>query len=130
MRTDLLKTSLVAIVIVHLIVAIVHGTAHSGADVALSQAQLFFVVVVILLGPLAGLVLTRVRPRAGAAVITASMAGALIFGLVHHFVLPGTDNVLEVQGTWRVVFGSTAALLAVLELGGTAAGLLTARRSS
>jgi hypothetical protein len=113
-----------------LIVALAHGAAHSGAAVPLSRAQQLFVVIVILVGPVAGLVFRRVRPRAGAAVITATMAGALIFGVVNHFLLPGTDNVLEVQGAWRAVFGSTAALLALLELGGTVAGLLTMRHSS
>jgi hypothetical protein len=120
---------LAAFVIVHLGLAVVHGVAHSGAHVPLSTAALAFVIVVIQIGPLAGLALTRVEPRIGAAVVAASMAGALLFGVVNHFVLPGSDNIAEVHAEWRVLFSSTATLLALTEAGGTIVGIVCARQN-
>jgi hypothetical protein len=128
MRTDQLKASLAALVITHLVVAVVHGVAHSGAHVPLTPAALAFVILVIQLGPVVGLVLTRIQPRGGAAVVAASMAGALLFGVINHFVLPGSDHVSQVDAGWRVLFGSTAALLALIEAGGTIVGAVAVRQ--
>ena len=59
---------LTAAVLLHLVVSIVHGTAHAGAHVPLSPAANLFVFTVILAGPLVGLALTwpaeRFRPVA------------------------------------------------------------------
>jgi hypothetical protein len=126
MRTD--TAWLAALVLVHLVVAVVHGVAHSGAHVPLGPAALAFVIVVIQIGPLAGLALTRVQPRGGAAVVAASMAGALLFGVVNHFVLPGSDNVAQVHAEWRALFSSTAVLLALTEAGATVVGVMMAVR--
>jgi hypothetical protein len=128
MRTDPLKASIAALVIVHFAVSVVHGVAHEGAHVSLAPAALAFVIVVILIGPLVGLALTRVQPRGGAAVVAASMAGAFLFGVVNHFVLPGSDHVSQVDAEWRALFGSTAALLALIEAGGTIVGAVAVRR--
>jgi hypothetical protein len=54
------------------------------------------------------------------------MAGALVFGVVNHFVLESADHVMQVNPDWRLLFGSTAALLALLEGGGTIVGALGA----
>ena len=128
MRTDPLKAALAALVIVHLAVTVVHGVAHSGAHVSLTPVALAFVILVIQLGPVIGLVLARARPRVGAAVVAASMAGALLFGVINHFVLLGSDHVSQVDAGWRVLFGSTAALLALIEAAGTIVGAVAVRR--
>lgn len=128
MRTDSLKTWLAALVIVHLVVAVIHGVAHGGARVPLSPAALAFVIVVIEIGPLAGLVLMRVQPRGGPALVAVTMAGALLFGIVNHVVLTGPDHVAHVVADWRWLFGSTAALLALTEAGGALVGVLAARQ--
>jgi len=128
MRTDSLKAWLAAAVIVHFAVSVVHGVAHSGAHVSLTPAALTFVIIVIQLGPLVGLALTRIRPRAGAAVVALSMAGSLLFGVVNHFLLPGSDHVSQVDPGWRALFGSTAALLALVEAGGAIVGAVAVRR--
>ena len=44
-----------ATVLVHLLVSMIHGAAHAGASVPMSQAANLFVFVVILAGPLIGL---------------------------------------------------------------------------
>ena len=128
MRTDSLTASLVALVIVHFFVAVVHGVAHGGAHVSLTPFALVFVIVVIQLAPLVGLVLIRTQPRGGAAMVSVSMAGAFLFGVVNHFVLPGADHVSQVQAQWRVLFGSTAALLALIEAGAAIVGAAVALR--
>lgn len=115
--------ALAAVVIVHLLVSLVHGAAHSGANVALGPAGTLFVYVVILAGPLVGLAVAWRQPRIGAAVVALTMAGSLVFGLVNHFIIQGTDHVAQVAVAWRSLFASTAALLAVIEAAGAVIGV-------
>ena len=106
---------LTAAVLVHLVVSIVHGAAHSEAHVPLSRAANLFVFTVILAGPLVGLALASFSERIGSRVIAVTMASALVFGCVNHFVLAGPDHVSEVAEGWRTMFTTTAALLAAIE---------------
>jgi hypothetical protein len=126
MRTE--RAALAAIVIVHLIVSFAHGAAHSGAQVPLPIAATVFVYVVILAGPLVGLALSAWRPQAGAALIAGTMAGSFAFGVINHFIIPGSDHVAHVAHDWRPLFATTAALLAAIEAAGTAIGIRVARR--
>jgi len=49
--------------------------------------------------------------------------GALLFGVVYHFVLPGPDNVAQVRaGPWQLPFQATSALLVVVEVAGVGVG--------
>ena len=102
-------------VLAHLAVSFVHGAAHASANVPLSLAANLFVYIVILAGPLIGLVLTWPAERIGSWVIAVTMAGALVFGLVNHFVLSSPDHVAHVDPQWRPLFTTTAVLLAVTE---------------
>jgi len=121
-------------VFIHLAVTLVHGAAHAGAGVPLTPAATLFVLLVIEIGPLAGLAWARIRPREGSAIVAASMTGALLFGLANHFLLAGADHVSHVTGPWRGLFGSTAGLLFVTEAAGVVVGLrramTPARRAS
>jgi hypothetical protein len=117
------RWALSAVVLGHLAVNIVHGRAHEGAQVPLSVAAALFVYLVILAGPLVGLVLSVWRPVAGAWIVAATMAGALVFGLVNHFIIAGPDHVDHVAAPWRTLFGVTAALLIVSEAIGVATGV-------
>src|SRR4051812_397796 len=121
--------ALTAVVLGHLTVSIVHGAAHTGAVVPLTTVGNLFVYVVILAGPLAGLAIWRWRQDAGGWIVAASMAGALVFGLVNHFIISGPDQVAPVAPAWRSLFGATAVLLVVFEAAGAATGLWS-RRSS
>jgi hypothetical protein len=104
------------IVVAHLAANLVHGAAHSGADVPITVLQNAFVWVVILIGPLVALWLIRTGRRYGGELLIATMGGALIFGLVNHFVLESPDHVSQVaDGPWRLPFQASAALLLVLE---------------
>jgi hypothetical protein len=112
---------LAAAVLIHLAVAMVHGFAHSRANVMLPPSATLFVFGVILVGPVLGLVVQRLAlPRGGAWLIAAAMAGALAFGFVNHFMIPGIDHVSHVAEPWRPLFGITAALLVATEAFGSA----------
>ncbi|MGH9139626.1 MAG: hypothetical protein ACRD2I_00640, partial [Vicinamibacterales bacterium] len=74
-----------AVVLFHLAVNLVHGSAHSGAKVPLTLAGTLFVYIVILAAPLGGLAVWPWRPSLGGWAVAASMFGALLFGLVNHF---------------------------------------------
>jgi hypothetical protein len=112
---------LIAAVLAHLIVSVAHGAAHDRAHVPLSLAANLFVYIVILAGPLIGLALTWPAVRLGSWIVAITMAAALVFGLVNHFVLASPDHVAHVELQWRPLFESTAVLLAVTE--GLAAGV-------
>lgn len=112
---------LVGTVIVHLGISVVHGLAHDRAQVVLPPAAMVFVLAVIIIGPILGLALHRLaRRREGAWLVAATMAASLVFGVVNHFVLEGTDHIAHVAGPWRIWFGVTAALLAATEALGSA----------
>jgi len=119
--------ALAAVVLTHLAISVVHGQAHAGAQVPLPFAGTLFVYIIILAGPLIGLGFFRWRPREGAWIVAASMSGALVFGLINHFIIDGPDHVAHVAAEWRTLFGVTAALLVVCEAAGTAVGIWAAR---
>lgn len=125
--------ALSAVVLIHLALSFVHGAAHTGAAVALDPAGTAFVYIVILAGPLVGLAVAARWPLAGSAIVALTMAGSLVFGLINHFIIQGTDHVAHVAEAWRPLFASTAALLALVEAAGTAIGVrgaLRVRRAS
>ena len=106
---------LVWIVLAHLVISFVHGFAHAQAQVPLSLAANLFVYIVIVAGPLVGLLLAWKVRGIGSAVIALAMAGSLVFGLVNHFMLSSPDHVAHVVPQWRALFAATAALLALTE---------------
>jgi hypothetical protein len=120
---------LTAVVLTHLVVTFVHGAAHRGAAVGLGPLATIFVLVVIEVAPLAGLALSRIRPSLGGWIVAASMAGALVFGFVNHFVLISPDHVSHVAPDWRPLFAASAALLVVTEAAGVVAGWRHATRT-
>src|SRR5215813_12470667 len=124
-------TWLVAVVLVHLVISMVHGLAHDRAKVPLSYMANVFVYVVILAGPLVGLVVARWSRRVGSWVIALTMTGSFVFGVVNHFLLSSPDHVAHVDPQWRPLFTVTAVLLAVTEILGAvlAARFLASERA-
>jgi hypothetical protein len=118
---------LTAAVLSHLVISIVHGWAHTGANVPLSRTANLFVFIVILAGPLVGLALIWPVERIGAWLIAITMAGALVFGIVNHFVLASPDHVAHVVPQWRPLFTITAGLLALTEAIGSGLAIRVAR---
>ena len=119
---------LAAAVFAHFVISLVHGSAHAGANVPLSRAGTLFVFVVILGGPIIGLALAWSAQRIGGTLVALTMAASLVFGLVNHFVLSSPDHVSHVEASWRPLFASTAALLALTEALGTGLAFRFARR--
>jgi hypothetical protein len=114
-----------AIVLFHMLVTLIHGAAHSELHIGLSRAELTFVRIVILLCPLVamGLLWTPWR-TSGLVVLTLSMAGSLLFGLYHHFMVTGPDHVgQQTPGLWANAFGITAYGILMIEAFGTYAGV-------
>lgn len=109
------KLWLTVLVAAHLIISIVHGTAHAGANVPLSLAANLFVFIVIVAGPVAGLAWMWRAEKPGAWLIAIAMAGSLVFGFLNHFVFASPDHVAHVAGQWRTLFATTAVLLALTE---------------
>jgi hypothetical protein len=118
---------LTAVIFLHLIVSTIHGTAHAKANVPLSPAAGLFVLLVIFIGPLAGLALAWPAERIGSWFIAITMAGAFEFGLVNHFVLDSPDHVVNVAPQWQLLFATTAILLALIELLGCALAIRVLR---
>ncbi len=117
-------------VLAHAVVAGEHGAAHRRLGLELSTFQKEFVLLVIVVAPLIALVLLWTRAsRAGAALLLASMAAALLFGVYYHFLLPGPDNVFHVPpGDARMPFQLTSVLLLITEGFGCWAGWLALER--
>src|SRR4030095_14427979 len=111
------------VVIAHLAVSSIHGFAHQRAGVTLDVVDSAYVAVVITLAPLvaAALLFTSLA-RAGAWALTLAMLGAFVFGLFKHFLLPGTDNVVEVHGAWHSLFLWSAVGVAVVAIAGGTIG--------
>lgn len=127
--TERLTGWLAVIVLAHLGISIVHGSAHSSAGVLLSAGQSMFVYVVILAAPLAGLVILRFSRAAGLWLIALSLFASLIFGVVNHFVLESPDHVSRVGPPGHNTFMVTAVLLAVTEALGSGAAWWGIRRA-
>jgi hypothetical protein len=120
---------LVTLVVGHVIATFLHGGTHMAADVRTTPLQSAFILTVIEIGPIAGLVLALSgRAVVGGWLIAATMLGALIFGVVNHFVIPGPDRVDFVVQEWRLPFAGSAVVLAIIEAAGAAAGFRYAMR--
>ena len=117
----------------HSLTVVLHSVAHEVLSVKATPAQLAFIIPVIIFAPvIAGLMLLKFR-KAGAALLLASMAGSLVFGLYYHFVAHTIDHVARVArlepAFWSATFRATAYLLAASEaLGAAAAGVALAGR--
>lgn len=115
------------LVLLHLLITLVHGAAHSFLYILMASWQNTYILLVIMILPLvAGMLLWR-RRRAGFTLLFLSMLGAFVFGGYYHFILPGPDNVAELtEHSWTLPFQVSAVLLALTEAAGTLVGLLGA----
>src|SRR6059036_2726005 len=109
---------LIALVLAHFIVTLVHATAHFALEIVPAGIDLVFIIGVILIGPLVALVILRFNPPLAAGLLAVLMGASLVYGIVSHFLVPGPDNVTFLGSqTWTVLFVATAFLLGVLEIG-------------
>jgi hypothetical protein len=119
-----------AAVLAHLAVSVLHGMAHTGAHVPLSPGATVFVYAVILAGPLAGWAVSWAAERTGNWLVAGTMAAALVFGVVNHFMRDSPDQIGHVAPQWRPLFATTAVLLAVIEAAATVLALRNIRGRS
>jgi len=113
----------VLLVAAHALVLLAHEVAHRRLGIDLAPWQTAYAYVVIAAGPLAALVLARLRPRIGYALLTLTMAAALVFAVYHHYVAVSPDHVAHLPpGDAGALFRWTAAVLAVIEAAGVAVG--------
>jgi len=123
-RVVTLKRACLWIVAAHSIVAMVHNQAHQKINVALSSAQNAFALSVIVIAPIiAAVFLWRGRDRIGATLLTTSLIGSLIFGVVNHFMLDSPDQLAHIESSsWGNIFVVSAYALAITELAGVFVG--------
>lgn len=119
----------------HALIAWLHGIAHRMLKVELSRPQVLFVILIIVIAPLAaGILLFKKIRGAGAILLALSMAGAFVFGLYYHFVLVSPDHVSHIPGTpgtfWVIAFQITAVLLALIEALGVIAGIMAVKKDA
>lgn len=113
----------ILVVIVHAAALLAHEVAHRRLGIDLAPWQTAYAYVVIVAGPLVALVLVRVRPRIGYALLALTMAGAVAFTVYHHYVAVSPDHVAHLpSGDARALFRWTAAALALLQAAGVAVG--------
>ena len=119
-------------VLVHLLVVLLHGRAHTELGVGLSNWQQAYVMLVILLAPLVAMVMSWTRlARAGVWLLFLSLLGALIFGGVYHYIVISNDHVAHLPpGDARGLFQVTAVLLLVTETAGVLVAAIILRRFS
>ncbi len=104
---------------------VLHGNSHVEHQVPLAAWQWAYVIFVIFLAPVvAAVLLWTWLQRVGVWLFLASMAGALIFGLVFHFLVSSPDNVFTLNpGAGREAFRFSAVLVALTEALGCVAGV-------
>ena len=119
-------------VLLHLLVVLLHGRAHTELGVGLSNWQQAYVMLVILLAPLVAMVMSWTRlARAGVWLLFLSLLGALIFGGVYHYIVISNDHVAHLPpGDARGLFQVTAVLLLVTETAGVIVAAIILRRFS
>jgi hypothetical protein len=119
---------LTAIVLLHLGVTVLHGQAHAGAVVPVSTVANVFILTDIVVAPLVGIgILWFFSISGGAWLVGLSLTAALLFGIVNHFVLDSPDHVAHIVAQWKVLFGTTAVLLALTEAIGAGLAFWRAR---
>lgn len=113
------------VVVAHVGVNTVHGIAHSEVPVVVTDPQTAFIAVVMFGAPLVALgLLATGHQWTGSTILAVSMAGALVFGIVFHYLLSTPDNVAAVPaGSWQGPFRLTAALLVFIDGGGMGVGI-------
>jgi len=115
-----IKISISALVAIHLIATLWHGSAHTDLSIYLPPLKNLYVYIVMLAAPIAGAILAWTRfARLGSSVFALAMLGALLFGVYHHYILLSPDNIAHLptgSAEAHSQFISSAALIALIEL--------------
>ena len=118
----------ISIVILHAVITIPHGMAHSNLHIQMNLWQNIYILLVINVLPLLAAVLIWRRKQIGFLLLLFSMAGSFIFGVFYHFIAAGPDNVASLTThPWTNTFKWSADLLALTEAAGFFIGLAGSR---
>ena len=119
----------IVLVVLHLLISIPHGMAHTNLLIQMQAWQNVYVLVVITILPLVAAILIWRHWHAGFLLLLVSMAGSFVFGLFYHFIAAGPDNVASLPTHPATdTFKVTAVLLALTEAAGVVLGLAGYRR--
>ena len=116
------KITAAVIVTLHLLVVLGHGRAHAQLHIQASTWQTTFIAAVIVIGPVLAMALLWTRlQKIGFILLSITMVGSLFFGVAYHFLIPSSDNALELHsGYWESLFRTSATWLAGIEAAGVA----------
>jgi hypothetical protein len=91
----------------------------------MSLVQNIYIFLVILAGPIVAAAFLRKNPKVGFGLLALTMMGSFLFGVYHHFIAIGSDNVFTLHDQpWTTTFQLSAVLLAIVELAGSCIGIL------
>lgn len=114
------RIAIAVLVILHLVVALWHGSAHTHLGIELSTQQTLFIYVVIIIAPVIAAILVWTRyVSMGLWIFFLSMLGSFLFGVYHHYVLVSPDNIAYLPaGTPQSHshFMTSAGVIALIEL--------------
>ncbi|MGI9285866.1 MAG: hypothetical protein ACR2P1_10800 [Pseudomonadales bacterium] len=121
------------LVLAHHGIAYFHGAAHDQLQIPMATWQNVFINVVILVVPLIGVVLLWTKwSRWGLFGIMWAMIGALIFSIMHHYMLQSPDHISHLPAGEAHIHASfiwTASATAILEgLAAVAAAYFAAKQ--
>lgn len=119
--------TITAVMLLHAVVVILHGTAHWQIPIPIPLEHKLFVGLVIILAPLLAVELLWNQVYwSGTTLFLISMAGALWFALYNHFWHLGSDHISEMPANlWGRIFQVTVLLLAACETAGCLMGVWT-----
>ena len=124
------------IVVLNALVLLAHSAAHVSLHIlSMTIFDDLFIGIVIMILPLVALFMIHNThlSRRGMLLLLLSMLGSLIYGLLHHFLLPGMDNVANAgPEPWHLLFILTSYLQLPLQAAGTVVGIwaLLSRRQA
>jgi hypothetical protein len=119
-----MRLSAVGLIVLHAVVLLGHDIAHRDLGIVLKPWQWAYAYAVIVAAPIAaGVAILARRDGFGFALLAGSMAGALVFTVLHHYVLVSPDHVGHLPAVGDAsLFRMTAAALAGLEAAGVLIG--------
>ncbi len=93
-KNPALKLLITLSVLLHLLGNFWHGDAHTILEINLPDTKMLFVVLVILVSPVVGALLTWTHHQVlGCWVAGISLAASVVFSVFHHYVMISIDNV-------------------------------------
>src|SRR5256712_9917766 len=118
-RLQRLDRYLVALVVTHFAVTLVHAGSHFALQILPTGLDLVFILSVITIGPIVGLLVLRFNRILAAALLAVLLAASFVYGFHSHFLSPGPDKVtLVISESWTIVFVVTAPMIGALEIAG------------